>query len=380
EVLNKNFVGNYITDDYKKSVQDVFDKALNGEQTANFEFPLFSKTGERIDVLLNSTTRRDSDGKIIGVVGVGQDITELNKVRVEQDRIANDLTQLIDTANAPIFGIDAEGRVNEWNQTAERITGFTKDEVIGENLVAEYITDDYKKPVKEVLDKALAGEQTANYEFPLFTNSGDRVDVLLNSTTRRDSDGKITGVVGVGQDITELNKVRVEQDRIANDLTQLIDTANAPIFGIDAEGRVNEWNQTAERITGFTKDEVIGKNLVAEYITDDYKKPVKEVLDKALAGEQTANYEFPLFTNSGDRVDVLLNSTTRRDSDGKITGVVGVGQDITELNKVRVEQDRIANDLTQLIDTANAPIFGIDAEGRVNEWNQTRTDHGLHQG
>ncbi|EBA02098.1 sensory box sensor histidine kinase [Rhodobacterales bacterium HTCC2150] len=371
EVLNKNFVGNYITDDYKKSVQDVFDKALNGEQTANFEFPLFSKTGERIDVLLNSTTRRDSDGKIIGVVGVGQDITELNKVRVEQDRIANDLTQLIDTANAPIFGIDAEGRVNEWNQTAERITGFTKDEVIGENLVAEYITDDYKKPVKEVLDKALAGEQTANYEFPLFTNSGDRVDVLLNSTTRRDSDGKITGVVGVGQDITELNKVRVEQDRIANDLTQLIDTANAPIFGIDAEGRVNEWNQTAERITGFTKDEVIGKNLVAEYITDDYKKPVKEVLDKALAGEQTANYEFPLFTNSGDRVDVLLNSTTRRDSDGKITGVVGVGQDITELNKVRVEQDRIANDLTQLIDTANAPIFGIDAEGRVNEWNQT---------
>lgn len=128
----------------------------------------------------------------------------------EQERIANDLTQLIDTANAPIFGIDAEGRVNEWNQTAERITGFTKDEVMGEDLVGRYITDDYKESVKEVLDKALAGEQTANYEFPLFTKSGDRVDVLLNSTTRRDATGKIVGVVGVGQDITETKKSQAQ--------------------------------------------------------------------------------------------------------------------------------------------------------------------------
>ena len=124
-------------------------------------------------------------------------------IRGEQERIANDLMQLIDTANAPIFGIDAQGLVNEWNQAAERITGFTKAEVMGEDLVAMYITDDYKKSVKEVLDKALAGEQTANYEFPLFTKSGDRVDVLLNSTTRRDAAGKIVGVVGVGQDITQ---------------------------------------------------------------------------------------------------------------------------------------------------------------------------------
>ena len=278
----------------------------------------------------------------------------------ELEKSLYDHQQLIDLANAPIFGIDAEGRVNEWNQMAEQITGFAKDEVMGQDLVGNHITDDYKKSVQDVLDKALNGEQTANFEFPLFSKTGERIDVLLNSTTRRDSDGKIIGVVGVGQDITELNKVRVEQDRIANDLTQLIDTANAPIFGIDAEGRVNEWNQTAERITGFTKDEVIGENLVAEYITDDYKKPVKEVLDKALAGEQTANYEFPLFTNSGDRVDVLLNSTTRRDATGKIVGVVGVGQDITELKKSQA----------QVIHSSKLATLGEMATSVAHELNQ----------
>ena len=219
----------------------------------------------------------------------------------------NELTQFVDTANAPIFGIDAQGNVNEWNQQAEKITGFPKQEVIGRDLVDNFITDDYKLSVGEVLAKALQGDETENYEFPLFTHSGDRVDVLLNSTTRRDVSGQIVGVVGVGQDITELNKVRIEQAQIVNELTQFVDTANAPIFGIDAQGNVNEWNQQAEKITGFTKQEVMGRDLVDNFITDDYKLSVGEVLAKALQGDETANYEFPLFTQSGDRVDVLLN-------------------------------------------------------------------------
>jgi len=122
-------------------------------------------------------------------------------------------------------------------------------------------------------------------------------------------------------------------------------TTNVLIFGIDADGRVNEWNQTAERITHYSKDEVMDRDLVKNFITDEYKESVKQVLDKALTGEQTDNYEFPLFTKGGERVDVLLNSTTRRDAEGRIVGVVGVGQDITELNKVRLEQARVADDL-----------------------------------
>jgi len=205
--------------------------------------------------------------------------------------------------------------------------------------------------VQEVLDKALAGEQTANYEFPLFTKEGSRVDVLLNATSRRDASGAIVGVVGVGQDITELNQVRQEQARVAEDLTQLIDTANAPIFGIDAEGLVNEWNQTAERITGFSKAETMGRPLVETFITGEYKLPVQEVLDKALVGEQTANYEFPLYTKKGDRVMVLLNATTRRDAEGKVSGVIGIGQDITELDAYRTEMEQRVQERSRELNT-----------------------------
>jgi PAS domain S-box-containing protein len=371
EVMGRSLVSDFITDGYKASVGEVLAKALKGEETANFEFPLFTKSGDRVDVLLNSTTRRDASGQTVGMVGVGQDITKLNKVLVEQERISNDLTRLIDTANAPIFGIDADGKVNEWNQRAEKITGYNKKEVMGRDLVADFITDGYKASVGEVLEKALKGKETANFEFPLFTKSGDRVDVLLNSTTRRDASGQTVGMVGVGQDITELNKVLVEQARISNDLTRLIDTANAPIFGIDADGKVNEWNQQAEKITGFNKAEVMGRSLVSDFITDGYKASVGEVLEKALKGKETANYEFPLFTKSGDRVDVLLNSTTRRDTSGQIVGVVGVGQDITELNKVRVEQETERKlSAAQIIQSSKLATLGEMATSVAHELNQ----------
>jgi PAS domain S-box-containing protein len=350
EVLGNDLVQTYITEDYRESVKKVLKNALEGKETANYEFPLFAKDGERVMVLLNSSTRRNAAGEITGVLGVGQDITEIDKLRTASESIAKELRQFIETANAPIFGIDAKGKVNEWNQSSEKITGFKKAEVLGKDLVETYITEDYREAVKQVLDNALKGKETANYEFPLFTKDGRRVMVLLNSSTRRNTDGKIVGVLGVGQDISQMDKLRTETEAVATELRQFIETANAPIFGIDADGKVNEWNQTSEKITGFKKEEVLGKDLVETYITEDYRKAVKQVLDNALKGEETANYEFPLFTKDNRRVMVLLNSSTRRDADGKIVGVLGVGQVISQMDNYK----------TNLEDTVKKRTFELE--------------------
>ena len=107
----------------------------------------------------------------------------------------------------------------------------------------------------------------------------------------------------------------------------------------------------------------MGHHLVSEFITEDFRASVQEVLDRALQGEETANFEFPLITKDGrSRVEVLLNATSRRDLEGRVTGMVGIGQDIT----ARIAQEQ---EYVRLIDTANAPIFGVDTKGKVwNEW------------
>jgi PAS domain S-box-containing protein len=201
-------------------------------------------------------------------------------------KIANELTQFVDTANAPIFGIDTEGRVNEWNQRSEQITGFTKAEVMGRDLVANFITDDYKVSVGEVLAKALHGEETANYEFPLFTQSGDRVDVLLNSSTRRDPAGQIVGVVGVGQDITELNKVRTEQEKERKEsAAQIIQASKLATLGEMATSVAHELNQPLSIIRMAAENsrrKMSKENVAVEYLTDKLQR-IEEQTARAAA-------------------------------------------------------------------------------------------------
>lgn len=127
----------------------------------------------------------------------------------------------------------------------------------------------------------------------------------------------------------------------------------------------------------YTIYNIRGHSLVEEFITKDYQASVQAVLDSALGGVESANFEFPLITKAGARIEVLLNATTRRNEHGKIIGrldpigfypfiflsrvllncfayccigVVGIGQDITG----RIAQER---EYAKLIDTANAPIF-----------------------
>jgi PAS domain S-box-containing protein len=278
--------------------------------------------------------------------------TEMLKA-AEARRSADDLARLLDTANVPIFGVDVEGRVNEWNQKTAATLGWSKIEAFGRDLVETFIAPDDRRDVKEVLHKALHGDASANFEFTIFTPDGKRREILLNATTRRGADGEVVGVISVGQDITELRAITAEQQNIVDDLGWLVENANAPMFGVNIDGLVTAWNRKAADLSGFTAEEMMYRPLVKEFITEEYKASVQDVLNKACQGVETDNFEFPLVTKDGKYIDILLTATTRTDASGGIIGVVGVGQDITTLRKSMKLMSLIADDLTRLIDTAH---------------------------
>ncbi len=237
--------------------------AFDGKETSNIDLQLCCKSLETVHILVNAMPLRGEKEELIGVIAIGWDITEHRK----SERHRNELQTFVDTANAPIFGIDANGRVNEWNNKSAEITSFTREEMIGKDLATLCIGADFRRAFRDVLDSALLGQGTANFELPLFTKDQRRVEMLLNVTPRTDISGGVIGMLGVGQDITERKKVEVEKMSLAQELQTFIDTANAPIFGIDAYGLVNEWNNKSAEITGFSREEVLGKNLVEVYIS-----------------------------------------------------------------------------------------------------------------
>ena len=121
------------------------------------------------------------------------------------------------------------------------------------------------------------------------------------------------------QDIT----ARIAQEE---EYSRLIDTANAPIFGVDMSGKVTVWNKCAANISGYSSEDTMGHHLVQEFITEDFRASVQEVLQKALRAEETANFQLKLMTKEGTRVEILLNATTRKDAEGRVIGMVGIGQ------------------------------------------------------
>ena len=133
-------------------------------------------------------------------------------------------------------------------------------------------------------------------------------------------------VVGVAQDVTEAAKHDRAVAAAAHELRQLVDTANAPIFGIDVKGNVNEWNNKTAEITGYSKEEAFDKPLVETFIVTKLRRSVQEVLDNALQGRETSNYELEFRTKSNETRYLLVNATTRRDAHNNIVGVVGVAQ------------------------------------------------------
>eukprot|EP00957_Ditylum_brightwellii_P166588 12681021-Ditylum_brightwellii.AAC.1 len=128
-------------------------------------------------------------------------------------------------------------------------------------LVTTFIVSKLQKAVQEVMENALRGNETSNYDLEFRTKSGEIRYLLVNATTRRDADSNIVGVVGVAQDVTESSKNDRAVAAMANELRQLVDTANAPIFGIDVDGNVNEWNEKTAEITGYSKEEAFNKPL-----------------------------------------------------------------------------------------------------------------------
>ena len=268
----------------------------------------------------------------------------------------NDLLRLIATANAPIIGIDASFCVNEWNQKAVSLTGFSRDEVMGRPLVDEFIEPRAQSSVREVLQEGLQGSPHDNYQFTLMTKDKRPLQILLNATPRYDATARVVGVIGIGQDVS---KELAQQA----DLLRLITTANAPIIGIDASFCVNEWNEKAESLTGFAREEAMGRPLIDEFIEPQAQESVKNVMKSALLGTPTDNYQFVLMTKTKRPLQMLLNATPRFDAMSNVVGVIGIGQDVS---KELAQQA----DLLRLIATANAPIIGIDAHGCVNEWNE----------
>jgi PAS domain S-box-containing protein len=358
EALDGRFVRDFVCPDFQSSTQQYFERCLAGSELSCLETEIKSKDGKNIRLFLNVSPGQVQDH---GLMVFATDVTTI----FERWKAAEEFKMLVDTANAPVFGIDRNGCIDLWNSMAAHVLGFSRDFVMGKSLVETFIDPILRHSVQVVLDMALEGHGTSNYELEFQTESGEIRYLLANITTRRDAGGEIVGVVGFAQDVTEAAQNDRAIAAMARELRQLLDTANTPVFGVDTAGRVNEWNDKTAEITGFSSDEAFNQPFVETFMVPDLRASVQEVVDNALRGRGTSNFELEIRNKANEIRFLLVNATTRRDAENNVVGMFCVAQDVTEACKHDRAVAAMANELRQLIDTANAPIFGIDRDGYV---------------
>lgn len=272
-------------------------------------------------------------------------LADAEKFQRDQAEAYACLRRCVDGANAPIVAVDRYGLITRWNKKAEEVFGCPSESAL-------------RRPFSEFLEKGsqlgLADLQAAITSKA--TTSGGSAKLQRRFCVRQRSAGQpwhevlflasscpsvssrdASGVLYIGQELTELlkssNSELTMQDR-------LIREVNAPLIAVDKNGRVEEWNRGAELLTGFTKEEAVGKRLVQRFIADEFSDSVQTMLSQGMNGQEITNYEFSLWTKSGHRRDILWSATGRRDRHGNIVGVIGIGHDITEL---RSESKMLAN-------------------------------------
>ena len=135
----------------------------------------------------------------------------------------------------------------------------------------------------------------------------------------------------VHQILSHKETVIVEKDHGA--LRELIDTSSAPVFGVSAEGKVDEWNSMSEELFGYKAEEIIGQDFLKTLIPEDVAEYTGSVMQPQ-ASDETNHHDSictTIITKDGENVDVATSCSPRHDKQGKFMSMLCVGQDMSKL-------------------------------------------------
>ena len=241
----------------------------------------------------------------------------------------------LDSALDCIITMDASGRVQEFNPASERVFGFSRGEAVGKELAELIIPPRLRERHRQGLARYLkTGEGPLIgklIEIEALRRDGSEIMVALAiNATQVNGSPIFTAYL---RDITERKRAEETNRRLA----AIIESSGDAIISKDLDELVTSWNKEAERLFGYSADEIIGKPITVLVPPDRHNEELG-IIERLRQGERVLRYETVYLRKDGTALHVSLAVWPIKDETGNIIGASKIARDITE--RIRTERRR----------------------------------------
>jgi PAS domain S-box-containing protein len=283
---------------------------------------------------------RGRHSEVLGILGISRDITE----RKRAEAVAQQLAAIVTSSDDAIISRSLDGIIVSWNRGAERIFGFTAEEVQGHSISHLVVPPTRADEVPRILEELQRGKAFERYETVRKRKDGKLIDVSVTVSPIKDRDGRITGTSAIAQDITEQKKTQEElqrqKERISVQLAELEHIYHYAPVGlcfVDRNLRYVRINEQLAAMNGRPVAEHIGQT--KRQIIPELADKVESLLRRTIAsGEPILNVEVHGVTPAEPGVErvFLENYVPLKWDDGTVIGVTTAVVEIT--SRKRSEQ------------------------------------------
>jgi PAS domain S-box-containing protein len=251
------------------------------------------------------------------------------------DLAANLLSAIIDSSDDAIVSKDLNGVVTSWNRSAERIFGYTAEEMIGHPILI-LLPKDRQAEEFEILARIRRGERIDHFETFRQRKDGKLIDVSVTISPIHEPGGKIIGASKVARDITE-QKRGGEASLL---LAAIVNSSDDAIISKNLNGIITSWNAGAQRMFGYTQEETVGRSVLMLVPTDRQDEEPK-ILERLRRGERVEHFETVRVRKNGQQFHVSLTISPVKDLTGRVIGASKIARDVTEFKLVSAEREQL---------------------------------------
>jgi PAS domain S-box-containing protein len=354
----------YVHPDDLPTVQEIHSeviRTLGKDKTA--EYRLRKADGTTLWVRSKGSAYSQADGRVI-VFGTTSDITEQKQAEKKLEESKDFLNKIIDSIGDPIFVKDRQHHLILVNDAACKLFGSSREDIIGRTAYDLF-------PEKEMADISWendeevfrTGVENVNEETNTYA-PGVTCTVLVKKTLYRDEAGK-EFLVGVTRDITE-RKLAEELLRKEKEFADgLIHIAHAIILVLDTHGRIAMINPYVEEISGYRTEEVRGKDWFETFLPESNRQRIRELFSRAISDTMTKSNINPIVAKDGRKIIVEWHNKTLIDPSGNVTGLLCIGQDITERMRVEEEARSLKTQIEFILGATKTGLNIINAEFNI---------------